>query len=154
MLRQLLTFGLLIITITGFSQSKLTPKQISNRNYKEVIRHRPSSTDTITPDKYPMYPDGIKGINDHISRTMTYPLDALIRGVQGIVILSFIVEKDGTIKEIEVLQSIDPELDSEAIRVLKNLKIWEPGYKDGKPVKVKYQLAFNFNIGSPSIPMN
>jgi len=144
MLRQLLTFGLLIITISGFSQSKLTPKQISKRNYQEVIGDLTNSVDTIIPDKYAMYPDGIKGIHNHILRNLTYPPNALNRGVQGKVILRFIVEKDGRIKEIEVIQSIDPELDSEAIRVLKKLKIWEPGYKDGKPVKVEYRFPFNF----------
>lgn len=144
MLKQVLTIGLLLFTITGFSQSKLTPKQISKNNYQEVIVDRANFTDINVPDKFPMYPDGIKGIYSHILRNLKYPPNALKRGVQGNVMLRFVVDESGTIKETEVIQSVDPELDAEAIRVVKSLKRWVPGYKDGNPLKVEYQFPFTF----------
>ena len=100
---------------------KLTPKQITERNYQEVIGDLTNSTDTISPDKYAMYPDGIKGVLNHISKNLTYPRNAASKGIQGKVILRFVVEKDGTIGKIKVIQSVDPELDAEAIRVVKKI---------------------------------
>ena len=141
-----LTIGLLMITISVFGQSKLTPKQISKGNYQEIIGDLTNSKDTIVPDKYAMYPNGIKGILRHISRYLTYPPKAAAKGIQGTVMLGFVVEKDGTINEIELIQGIDLELNAEAIRVLKKLKTWIPAYRDGKPVRVAYTLPFNFKL--------
>jgi len=141
----LLALGLLImITNSVFSQSKLTTKQIRNRNYQEVIGPKSQSTDTVIPDQYPMYPNGMKGMLKHISKHLIYPPNAYKKGIQGIVILKFLIEKDGRIKEIEVVKSVNPDLDAEAIRVLKKLKIRIPGYKDGKPINFEYKFPFNF----------
>lgn len=145
-MRQITILLLLSISISSYSQSKLTQRQIERRNYKEVIGSIMNSKDTIKIDKYAMYPDGIKGIRNHISRNLRYPQSAYRRGIQGKVILKIIVEKDGSIADIEVLQSIDPTLDSEAIRVLSKLKAWVPGYNNGLPVKVEYKIPFYFKI--------
>lgn len=98
------------------------------------------------PDRYAMYPDGSKGIQKHIMKNLTYPSNAYNNGIKGRVVLRFVVEKNGQIEEIEVIQSVDPELDAEAIRVIKKLKAWVPGYKDGKPVRVEYKYPFNFQF--------
>ena len=146
MKRKILLLSLLIFTtVFLFGQSKLTPKQISKRNYQEVIGYR-NLIDTIIPDKYAMYPNGVNGINSHIVKHITYPKDARNRGVQGQVILEFVVNKNGTIGDIQVVQSIDSKLDAEAIRVLKKLDIWVPGYKNGKPIVVRYRCPFTFII--------
>jgi TonB family protein len=147
MTRILITIGLILISATqGLSQSKLTQKQIEKRNYQEVIGDKSNSADSDILDKYAMYPDGMKGIQKHILKNLTYPTNAYNKGIKGRVILRFVVEKNGKIKEIEVLKSVDPELDAEAIRVIKKLKVWVPGYKDGKPVRVEYKFPFNFNF--------
>ncbi|MDR2918831.1 MAG: energy transducer TonB [Tannerella sp.] len=150
MKRQILILGLLISAITyAFGQSNLTPEQISNRNYQEVVMppnpNDPAHPDSV-PDKFPMYPDGVQGLVNHVSTHMTYPRNAYLNGVQGRVILNFVVEKDGTIGDIEILQSAGSELDEEAIRVVRSTGIWVPGYKNEKPVKVKYTFPFNFKI--------
>ena len=144
--RVFFTIGLLMISISVFSQSKLNSRQITKRNYQEVIGDYINSTDTIVPDKYAMYPDGMQGVINHVSKNLNYPRNALSKRIQGSVILKFVVEKDGSIKEIEILQSADQELNTEAIRVLKKLKTWVPGYKDEKPVRVSYTFPFNFRL--------
>jgi TonB family protein len=147
MARQIfLTIGLLIITLCVFGQSKLTPKQIVKRNYQEVIGRQDAFTDTIVPEKFPMYPDGVQGIFDDLSKNMSYPQGAWSSGIEGTVILRFVVEEDGTIKEIEILKGVDPELDAEAIRVMKKLRTWVPGYFNGRPVRSSYILPIIFYI--------
>ena len=128
------------------SQSKLIAKKISAGNYQEIIGDRTNPIDTIVPDKYAMYPEGIEGIQKHILTNMKYPQNAQSRGVQGRVILGFVVEKNGKINDIWIEQSADPELDAEAIRVLRGLKIWIPGYVNGKPVRIKYLFPFSFRL--------
>ena len=128
------------------NQNKLTPKQISKRNYQEVISDTVNLPDTIVFDNYPMYPGGEEGIHKHIAKKIIYPRNAEIKGIQGRVILGFIVEKDGKIRHVWIEQSVDPELDAEAIRVLKTLKIWVPGYVDGVPVRVRYSFPFSFRL--------
>jgi len=131
--------------LTKQSQSKLTEKQILERNYQEVIGEL--KCDTITPpDKFAMYPNGLQGIFNHIAKHTRYPQKARLNEIEGTVILRFVVEKDGSVKEIEVVQSVDKELDAEAIRVLKKLETWVPGYKNGEPVRVEYRQPFRFRL--------
>lgn len=148
--RQILILGLLIsTTIYAFCQSELTPEQISNRNYQEV--NIPANPNDIVdpdsvPDKFPMYPDGVEGLVNHISSQMVYPKNAYTKGVQGRVILQFVVDKDGTIGDIKIVQGADSELNEEAIRVVKKMERWVPGYKNEKPIRVRYTFPFNFKI--------
>jgi len=140
-----IVFGLLF-AISAMGQSKISLKQIEKENYKEVIGYLTNSTDSIKPDKYAMYPDGIDGIIEHISKNLKYPWTAYMNGIQGKVLLEFFVGKDGNINTINIIQSVDPELDAEAIRVIKKLKKWVSGYKNGEPVMVKYQFPIYFKI--------
>jgi len=147
MIRQVfLIIGFLMISISVFCQSKLTPKQIIKGNYQEVVYDRTIYPDTIVPDKFPMYPGGMQGIFDDLSKNMSYPQSASSLGIEGTVVLQFVVVEDGTIKEIEILKGVDPELDAEAIRVLKKLRTWVPGYFNGKPVRTFYILPITFHI--------
>jgi len=141
-----LTLGLLVITFSVFSQSKLTPKQIAKRNYQEVIGDSIGFTDSIVPDKYAMYPNGMQGINNHMEINLFYPQSAFSKDVQGKVVLKFVVDTDGTLKEIEYIPGPDPALILEAVRALKKLKTWIPAYKDGQPMRSYYILPITFRI--------
>jgi TonB family protein len=138
--------AIIILVMTGCGGIRQTSKQISKKKYQEVIGDRTNLMDAIVPDKYAMYPDGIEGVQKHILKNMKYPPNAVSRGVQGRVILGFVVEKNGKVNEIWVEQSIDPELDEEAIRVLRSLETWVPGYVNGKPARVKYLFPFSFRL--------
>ena len=147
MTRILITIGLILISATqGLSQSKLTQKQIEKRNYQEVIGDKSNSADSDILDKHAMYPDGMKGIQKHILKNLTYPTNAYKKGIKGRVILRFVVEKNGKIKEIEVLKSVDPELDAEAIRAVRALPTMIPATYDGKPVRIQYTIPINANL--------
>jgi len=145
-MKQIVVFIGLLFTLSSYGQSKLTQKQIEKRYYQEVIPDYSNTKDTIRPDKYPMYPSGMPGIWKDIICNLTYPQNAFNNGIQGKVILKFIVEKNGYIQNIEVFQSAEPDLDAAAIRVIEKLKTWVPGYKDGKPVRVPYLIPISFKL--------
>ena len=78
---------------------------------------------------------------------MKYPEEAQKLGIQGRVICQFVVNKDGSIVDVEVVRSSgDPLLDNEAIRVIRSMPKWKPGKQRGKPIRVKYTLPVNFRL--------
>ena len=81
-----------------------------------------------------------------LSQNMQYPEEAQKDNAQGRVIVSFIVNKDGSIDEVKVMKSIHPALDEEAARVVKSMPKWRPGMLKGKPVRVKYTIPVNFKL--------
>ena len=93
-----------------------------------------------------MNPGGNKGLMTFIAQNLVYPVTAQENGVQGRVIVSFVVETDGSIINVKVARSVDPSLDREAMRVVKAMPKWTPGKKDGKPVRVKYTVPMVFHF--------
>lgn len=97
-------------------------------------------------DEMPSFPGGLNGLITFLSQNMVYPVTAQENGVQGRVIVSFVVETDGSITDVKVARSVDPSLDREAMRVVKAMPKWTPGKKDGKPVRVKYTVPMVFHF--------
>ena len=84
----------------------------------------------------------MKYLNTH----MKYPVVAEENGIQGRVICTFVVERDGSITDVKVIKSVDPSLDKEAIRVLKSMPKWIPGKQNGSAVRVKYTVPVTFRL--------
>ena len=103
--------------------------------------------DNINVDQWPEYPGGFQGLITFLSQNITYPKELAETCLNGRVVLSFIVEKDGSISNIEEVRSPHQALTEEAIRVAKKMPKWKPAMKDGEAVRVKMLLpiVFNFN---------
>lgn len=97
-------------------------------------------------DEMPSFPGGLNGLMTFLAQNMVYPVTAQENGVQGRVTVSFVVETDGSITDVEVARSVDPFLDREAMRIVKAMPKWTPGKKDGKPVRVKYTVPVVFRL--------
>ena len=82
----------------------------------------------------------------YVSRSIKYPTVAEENGIQGLVIVSFVVEKDGSISGAKVKRSVDPSLDKEALRIIRSMPRWTPGKQGGKPVRVKYTVPVSFRL--------
>ncbi len=95
-----------------------------------------------------MYPGGINGIEKMVSKNVKYPEEARRLRISGKVILSYIIDKDGYVRQVNVIQSADSILDNEAIRVVRLMQRWIPGYKNGKPVQVRYKIPIVFRLTS------
>lgn len=94
----------------------------------------------------PAYPGGVAKFYQYLAKAIKYPEAAQKNKTQGKVFLSFVVEKDGSLTDIVVIKKLSPETDAEAIRVFKNSPKWNPAVQDGKPVRVKYNMAVNFSL--------
>jgi protein TonB len=81
-----------------------------------------------------------------ISQNIRYPVAAQRNGVHGRVLVSFVVEKNGSVSDVRVLRSADPSLDNEAVRVVRAMPRWSPGKQNGQPVRVKYTLPVTFKL--------
>lgn len=92
----------------------------------------------------PKYPGGDNAMMAYISRNVKYPKEAVEAGDSGLVLISFIVEKDGTIRTLEVIKSISNALDNEALRVVRSMPRWEPGLHENKKVPVRFTLPVRF----------
>ena len=136
---------LLLVTITVSGQSKLTPKQIMKKNYQPVVPYVHGDNKPAL-DQFPSYPEGIKGLYKDIYNKMIYPMNARREGVKGEVVVRFVVEEDGTVGQVQVTKHAGKLLDAEAIRLVKHLRPWVPGYKNGKPVHVLFNLPIKFII--------
>lgn len=97
-------------------------------------------------DEIPSFPGGDSSLMMFLAQNIKYPVTAQENGVQGRVIVSFVVETDGSITDVKVARSVDPYLDREAMRVVKAMPKWTPGKKDGKPVRVKYTTPVVFRL--------
>lgn len=97
-------------------------------------------------EQMPEFPGGIKELMSFLSKNSKYPASAMAKNVQGRVIVQFVVEKDGTPTEFKVIRSVDPDLDAEALRVMKEMPKWKPGMQRGQVVRVKYTVPVTFRL--------
>jgi TonB family protein len=125
---------------------------------KSDIISNPSGNDiewTVAPDTsqvlmvvedQPKYPGGEKAMMEYFRTSMKYPRNCMENNIQGRVIVTFVVNKDGSIVEAEVVKSVDPELDAEALRLVNSMPSWTPGTQNGKAVRVKFTVPVTFRL--------
>ena len=94
----------------------------------------------------PEFPGGTAALLDYLRKNIKYPAICRENNIQGRVLVTFIVNKDGAIVEPEVVKSVHPQLDREALRVISTMPNWKPGSQRGKPVRVKYTVPVNFRL--------
>lgn len=119
-------------------QAKRTPRS----------RKRPEAPveDNLFVEELPAYPNGQSALIDYIRKTAKYPLNAKAKGVEGKVVCSCIVNTNGELTDIRIAHSIDPELDKEAIRIVRNMPSWIPGRQNGKNIAVKFLIPITFKM--------
>ena len=106
-------------------------------------------------DQMPEFPGGMEALNTYLRNNIRYPQEAQKAGIQGRVIIQFIVSKDGSITDAEVVESVDPQLDAEGLRLIKNMPRWKPGMRKGQAIRVKQTLPIRFAFTkTPDKPEN
>ena len=114
-----------------------------------VVDEKPKEEETKVFDvveQMPSFPGGDAELMKYLNEHMKYPVVAEENGIQGRVICTFVVERDGSITDVKVVKSVDPSLDKEAVRVLKSMPKWIPGRQNGSPVRVKYTVPVTFRL--------
>jgi periplasmic protein TonB len=79
-----------------------------------------------------------------VGKNMIYPREAVDRNIKGTVIVSFVVETDGTVKEVAIVRGVDPVLDNEAVKVISKSPRWSPGLQRGRPVRIRFIIPLHF----------
>ena len=97
-------------------------------------------------EEMPQFPGGQAALLEYLAKNIKYPVVAEENGVQGRVIVTFVVERDGSITDVKVVKSVDPSLDKEAARVVKSMPHWIPGKQNGSAVRVKYTVPVTFKL--------
>ncbi|MCI7285665.1 energy transducer TonB [Parabacteroides sp. AGMB00274] len=97
-------------------------------------------------EKQPEFPGGTAELFKYLSKAIKYPVIAQENGIQGRVVCSFVVNRDGSIVDIQVMRGVDPSLDKEAVRVISEMPKWKPGEQRGKPVRVRFILPVQFRL--------
>lgn len=114
-----------------------TPKVSSQNNDDKVFQ---------VVEKMPQYPGGDNALFEFLGKNIKYPVEAMKTGTQGRVIVRFIVGADGVVRNTEVVRSVDPALDAEALRVVNSMPKWTPGEQNNEKVAVYYVLPINFKL--------
>ena len=94
----------------------------------------------------PQFPGGQGVMMKYLAANIKYPASAVKAKKQGRVIVSFVIQKDGSVTNARIVRSVDPELDAEALRIVKAMPNWTPGTQDGKPVNVRYTIPVVFSL--------
>lgn len=133
----------------GLQPALFTTPDASAMYEYSVKKFQPAHEDGFicsVAETMPQFPGGEKALMQYISTNIKYPKDAQKSGIQGRVLVSFIVEKDGKISSPEVVRSVHKSLDKEALRVVKSMPKWTPGKLNGKLVRTKYTLPITFRL--------
>jgi protein TonB len=109
------------------------------------------STDSIynAPDVLPEFPGGLKGLSAFLSQNVRYPALAQENHIEGRVLVRFVINSEGTPEKAYVIHPVHPDLDREALRVVRLLPKWKPGEKNGQPVSVWFTLPISFKLSTP-----
>ena len=113
------------------------------------VEQNPEFFDVV--EQMPEYPGGPSALFEYLAKNIRYPESAEKAGIQGRVIATFVVMKDGSISNVKVVKSVSPELDTEALRVLSSMPNWTPGMQNGKAVNVKYTVPISFALPDSKI---
>lgn len=131
---------------------RLPNKSVEGKVNEIVVKGVAKPSDNVTGDVYeaveqmPEFPGGMAGLMQYITKNLRYPEEAKAKGIQGRVTVRVVVNTEGKVTNAEVLRSVDPALDAEALRVASSLPDWKPGMKDGKPVNVRFFFPVNFSL--------
>ena len=129
------------------------------RESSQIRRQDPVNYNRQSPDnskvydvveEMPQFPGGPSALFEYIDQNIKYPVVAEENGVQGRVIVTFVVERDGSISDVKVVKSVDPSLDKEAQRIVRSMPHWIPGRQNGSPVRVKYTVPVTFKLQESS----
>ena len=126
-----------------FSFEKKTGSSSTSTNN---IQSSGKTLTTYTPDRDAEFPGGMVGLGQYITENLQYPVTAKEKGISGDVRVSYIIDKDGSITDVKVIESVDPDLDKEAVRLISSMPKWKPGIRKSKYVKMRTSTVIRFEL--------
>lgn len=126
----------------------IAPPEVGTPTANEIAVEVAPKTDEVfvVVEQQPDYPGGLDALRTFLNKNLTYPRSATQAGVSGRVFVSFVVNTDGSLTEVQVLKGIGFGCDEEAIRVIRQMPRWRPGKQSGRAVRVKFNLPIAFTL--------
>lgn len=132
---------------TTIQSSEENNQAVEIKYVAPVVEEEPEEAEIfMVVEEMPEFPGGMAECLKFLGKNIKYPTIAQENGVQGRVIVQFVVNQDGSIVDPVVVRSVDPYLDKEALRVIKTMPKWKPGKQRGKAVRVKYTVPVTFKL--------
>jgi len=145
-------FGLFLLRKPMEDEVPITEDEIFEEAYEEVViplePEEPDSAPKIfmVVEEQPVFPGGEETRVNFLRENMSYPMKARESGIQGTVFVTFVIEKDGSITNAQILQGIGGGCDEEALRVTKMMPNWTPGKQKGQPVRTQFTMPIRFAL--------
>jgi protein TonB len=138
-------------TLASAQRELRSPEELKKENYQEVRELgstiRVEENDSVKRvEVLPMYPGGLNGVLQFVAENTKYPKKARKKGYQGKVIVSYVIEKDGSVAEITVVKSAHELLDEAAVKMISKMDKWHPATQRGKPVRVMLLQPVAFRL--------
>ena len=150
MKKTLLLFVFIIATIAVHAQQTPPPKPKDPDSETMINEPASASSDTAkiftAVQKEPAFPGGLDAFYKYLQQTVRYPAKSFENRIQGKVLITFIVEKDGSLTDIKVAKGVSEDIDAEAVRVMTISPKWNPGTQNAKPVRVQYTMPLSFTL--------
>lgn len=135
------------VNISSGRQITLLPKSKREVGRKNNLNNSENNDDVfMVVEEMPEYPGGPAALRAFLANNVKYPPEAVKNRIQGKVYVTFVVEKDGTVGAVKIARGVSPELDAEALRVVKLLTNWKPGKQKGEDVRVSFTVPINFAL--------
>lgn len=101
----------------------------------------------VVVEEMPTFLDGdLNKFRDWVQKRIRYPKEAAVNGIQGKVFVKFVINKDGTLSDAEIMRGVDPLLDNEALRVVNSSPVWVAGKQRGENVRVRFSITVNYQL--------
>ena|SRR5579872_3352286 len=113
----------------------------------KTVPNDPNRIYTVV-EQEPVFPGGFQSFYKFLAKNVHYPASAVQNHIQGKVFVTFVVETDGSLTDMKVVKSVSPDIDAEAIRVLKSSPKWKPGMQNGKPVRIQFAVPIDFSLSA------
>lgn len=130
-------FALLLLTMAVPFANAQQPVSNNDENNEAIFS---------VVENEPEFPGGVEALYKFISKNVVYPKKALKNGIEGKVVVEFVIEANGSVTNVKVFKSVNPDLDKEAVRVVSMMPKWKPGSLGGKNVRSRFRIPINFQL--------
>lgn len=125
-------------------------KATINMEGNDIVDSAPNedSADFVydTDQQMPSFKGGDAALMEWLSKNIRYPVEAEKKGIQGRVVVSLVIERNGAVSNVKIVTPVEPSLDNEAVRVMKSMPKWNPGIRNGEKVRVRYVVPVTFRL--------
>lgn len=142
----------IFIALIGISNLALAQTEESSSPNKTTVPTTSNEEVFTLVEQLPEYPGGKAMMHEYMAKNFKYPIPAKNNNIQGRVYVTFVIEKDGSVSNAQVVRGIGSGCDEEALRLVNSMPKWTPGIQKGEPVRVKYTLPISFKLQQSTAP--